>query len=180
MSIERPIQMQKREPVCFCVSKLLQLSLDSGWNSREGLFCAKPRKKKKNVLREYRGVSTSFISVDPWRFPDKGDIGTGLSRESGVSIDGEHSRKSSINMPDTVVDIWLDAGTQNVLNSWKITKYPPVTFGHKKSLNSKVKTPSRIITWKVPKLDLVLHFLHPSNFVAFNSEEGLLLPSTVS
>lgn len=104
----------------------------------------------------------------------------GLSRESRVSIDGEHSRKSSINMPDTVVNIWLDAGTQNVLNSWKITKYPPVTFGHKKSLNSKVKTPSRIITWKVPKLELVLHFLHPSNFVAFSSEEGRLLPSTVS
>ena len=168
MSIERPIQMQKREPVCFRVSKLLQLSLDSEWNSREGLFCAKPRKKKKNMLREYRGVSRSFISVDPWRFPDKDDIGTGLSRES------------SINMPDTMVNIWLDAGTQNVLNSWKITKYPPVTFGHKKSLNSKVKTPSRIITWKVPKFDLVLHFLQPSNFVAFNSEEGLLLPSTVS
>ena len=83
-------------------------------------------------------------------------------------------------MPDTMVNIWLDAGTQNVLNSWKIKKYPPVTFGHKKSLNSKVKTSSRIIKWKVPKFDLVLHFLQPSNFVAFNSEEGLLLPSTVS
>lgn len=95
-SIERPIQMPKREPVCFSVSKLLQLSLDSGWNSREGLFGAKSRKekKKKNVLREYRGVSRSFISVDPWRFPGKGDIGTGLSRESRVSIDGEHSRKT--------------------------------------------------------------------------------------
>lgn len=83
-------------------------------------------------------------------------------------------------MPDTEVNMWLDAGTQNFLNSWKITKYPPVTIGHKKSLNSQVKIPSRIIRLEVPKLDLVLHFLHPSNFVAFNSEEGLLLPSTVS
>lgn len=83
-------------------------------------------------------------------------------------------------MPDTMVNIWLDAGTRTFLNSWKITKYPPVTSGHKKSLNSKVKIPSHIITWKVPNLDLVLHFLHPSDFIAFNSEEGLLLQSTVS
>lgn len=85
-------------------------------------------------------------------------------------------RQSSINMPDTVVNIWLDAGTQNFLfNSWKITKYPPVTSVIGKASVQKLRYLVSYTTWKVPNLDLVLHFLHPSDFIAFNSEEGLLL-----
>ena len=52
------------------------------------------KKKKRTCSESVEESAEICISADPCRAHGKGDIGTGLSRENRVSVDGNHSRKT--------------------------------------------------------------------------------------